>query len=168
MARPLRSYPTPLPLSLMAIGTFFSLKIADNGPWQLFSLHKKVLKKKKSQKITFSVVFPNLKKPPNGLAISGEEIFLRLPQGMQDSVEHHWGSWNCSRTDGPLGPPCDTDRERCTTGVYSSFYKGGGELMYVPVFHANFEVYPTESGLPYFSFLRREKKWVFIHSIEEI
>ena len=58
------------------------------------------------------------------VADQDESGFIVLtPQGMQDSLEHHWGSWNCSRTDGPLGPPCDTDRERYSTGVYRV---GGG------------------------------------------
>ena len=38
--------------------------------------------------------------------------FLVLtPNGMSDAGKG-MGSFNCSRTDGPLGPPCDTDRAR--------------------------------------------------------
>ena len=38
--------------------------------------------------------------------------FLVLtPNGMGDDGKGT-GSWNVSRTDGPLGPPCDTDRAR--------------------------------------------------------
>ena len=38
--------------------------------------------------------------------------FLVLtPEGMADN-SNHWGSWNVSRTNGPLGPICDTDRSK--------------------------------------------------------
>jgi len=39
--------------------------------------------------------------------------FVLTAEGMSDmNNQHGWGSFNCSRTDGPLGPPCDTDRSK--------------------------------------------------------
>jgi len=39
-------------------------------------------------------------------------FLVATPDGMGDAPGGSMGSFNCSRTDGPLGPPCDTDRER--------------------------------------------------------
>lgn len=42
-----------------------------------------------------------------------EGFLVASAQGMSDmNGQHGWGSFNCSRTDGPLGPPCDTDRAK--------------------------------------------------------
>ena len=41
-----------------------------------------------------------------------DPFFVATPDGMGDNLEEgNWGSFNCSRTDGPLGPPCDLDRD---------------------------------------------------------
>ena len=38
-------------------------------------------------------------------------FIVATPEGMDDNHEG-WGSFNCSSTDGPLGPVCDTNRTR--------------------------------------------------------
>ena len=38
-------------------------------------------------------------------------FFVATPNGMDDN-KGGLGSFNCSKTDGPLGPPCDTDRSK--------------------------------------------------------
>jgi len=56
------------------------------------------------------------------VADENEPFFVATPDGMGDNPEGgNWGSFNCSRTDGPLGPPCDIDRERWgSISCYSS------------------------------------------------
>ena len=45
------------------------------------------------------------------VADENDPFFVATPDGMSDNPEGgNWGSFNCSRTDGPLGPPCDIDR----------------------------------------------------------
>ena len=44
--------------------------------------------------------------------IDPDPFFVATPNGMDDEPASSLGSWNCSRTDGPLGPPCDLDRSR--------------------------------------------------------
>jgi len=39
-------------------------------------------------------------------------FLVATPDGMGDAPGGSMGSFNCSRTDGPLGPPCDPDRTR--------------------------------------------------------
>ncbi len=38
-------------------------------------------------------------------------FFVATPNGMADN-KGGMGSFNCSKTNGPLGPPCDTDRAK--------------------------------------------------------
>lgn len=38
-------------------------------------------------------------------------FFVATPNGMADN-KSGMGSFNCSKTNGPLGPPCDTDRAK--------------------------------------------------------
>lgn len=38
-------------------------------------------------------------------------FFVATPNGMGDN-KGGMGSFNCSKTNGPLGPPCDTDRAK--------------------------------------------------------
>ncbi len=38
-------------------------------------------------------------------------FIVATPKGMDDNHEG-WGSFNCSSTDGPLGPVCDTNRTK--------------------------------------------------------
>ena len=87
VARPLRPYPPP-PSSLMAI-FFFTLKIAENGVWQLFFpptifglnvLYKYQLLSIWNKNFFFSLMARPLTFPPLLVALpQGEELFLRLP-----------------------------------------------------------------------------------------
>ena len=46
-------------------------------------------------------------------------IVARVDGKSDNSAGGDYGSFNCSTTDGPLGPPCDTDR--ITWGRFDRF-----------------------------------------------
>ena len=49
--------------------------------------------------------------PPWQNVALNNNFMMLWPDGMGDN-EYGWGSWNCSRSEGPKGPTCDFDREK--------------------------------------------------------
>ena len=55
------------------------------------------------------------------VASTYENIVLVWPNGMGDGPSS-MNSWNCSMTNGPLGPTCDTDRANVGIDPYECYY----------------------------------------------